>query len=584
MSSAISSDSCNISTVSANGRSSGTVCSSSHITEFVVHTFNCPRINLSSKCLNSHVLAKQRRAATNMIGYEGLKSLRSWTSFSPAIVLLLTTFTGLCIAGPPQPAFPPLLSGQPFIIFWGIPDSSCPSQPDLRSFGMEPKGRVAVFYEDKLGNYPYFIDGDTPINGGLPQNTRVDSHLQKTQQDLEAALPAPRYHGLGVLRWAWWVPQWPRNRDNRVIYQEASRKLLKGFFPKWTSEEVEKWSKVDFEAAAQSVILETLREVKRLRPKALWGISPYPTCYNSNPALNTLANYTGQCPPAEMALNDELSWLWKRSSALYPLLSLEKVQSGTPGSRLYVSSQIKEALRISSRFGSEFDLPVFSLIQSVYVSTNTLLSQADLVSTIGESAAMGTAGVVIWDKSEKKTERECQDLAEFVRKVLGPYAINITKATRLCSAYLCQGRGRCVRQNPESSAYLHLPPPSTEKAEAAEVTAPPDADPKTAEPDPAEVWKNDFQCQWYKTEDGDVSDQRPPKDGVSLGGMVERNSGSASTTKRASETQVTTTSSPGTGSLMPSLEVPADGGTNRLRAPDFTVILLVVSGSIWLES
>lgn len=30
--------------------------------------------------------------------------------------------------------------------------------------------------------------------------------------------------------------------------------------------------------------------------------------------------------------------------------------------------------------------------------------QADLVSTIGESAAMGTAGVVIWGKSETKTE------------------------------------------------------------------------------------------------------------------------------------------------------------------------------------
>lgn len=30
--------------------------------------------------------------------------------------------------------------------------------------------------------------------------------------------------------------------------------------------------------------------------------------------------------------------------------------------------------------------------------------QADLVNTIGESAAMGTAGVVIWEKDETKTE------------------------------------------------------------------------------------------------------------------------------------------------------------------------------------
>lgn len=165
----------------------------------------------------------------------------------PALVpllLLLVAFTDLCTAGPSQPARPPLLSGQPFIIFWGIPDSSCSSRPDLRSFGMEPEGRVAVFYEDTLGNYPYFVDKDTPVNRGLPQHTRLDNHFQKTQQDLEAALPAPRYLGLGVLRWAEWVPQWSRNRERQAMYPEASRNLLKTFFPSWTPEVVEKWSQV----------------------------------------------------------------------------------------------------------------------------------------------------------------------------------------------------------------------------------------------------------------------------------------------------------------------------------------------------
>lgn len=87
-------------------------------------------------------------------------------------------------------------------------------------------------------------------------------------------------------------------------------------------------SQVDFEATAQSVIVETLREVKRLRPKALWGVSPYPSCYNGDPTQTILANFTGQCPATEMALNDELLWLWKRCSALYPLLTLEKLQVG----------------------------------------------------------------------------------------------------------------------------------------------------------------------------------------------------------------------------------------------------------------
>ncbi|KAM9855193.1 hyaluronidase-2 [Aulostomus maculatus] len=529
------------------------------------------------------------------------------------LLLLLAAFTDLGTAGPPQPARPPLLSGQPFIIFWGVSDSSCSTRPDPGSFGMEREGRVVVFYEDTLGNYPYFIDKDTRVNGGLPQHTRLDSHLLKTQQDLEAALPAPRYLGLGVLRWAEWAPQWLRNREKQAMYLEASRNLLKTFFPNWSPEEVEKWSKVDFEAAAQSVMMETLREVKRLRPKALWGVSPYPSCYNGDPAQIMLANFTGQCPPAEMALNDELVWLWKRSSALYPLLTLEKLLGGSSGARLYLSSQIREAMRVSSLAGMAFDLPVFPLVKSVYASTNTYLSQADLVNTIGESAAMGTAGVVIWDRSETKTEKECHDLSRFIRKVLGPYSVNVTTATRLCSVSLCQGKGRCVRQNPESSAYLHLPPPYevmekvTDKAEKA--TDQPDV--KT-EPDPAEVWKKDFQCQWYKTADRDVSDQQSPKD-ASVGATVKENTGDgrattttstvasttvasttvasstaptvaatlASTTKGASVTEVRGSGSPVTGKATPSVGVPTDCGTNLRSAP--TVLLLLLAGSLCLD-
>ncbi|KAF3696645.1 Hyaluronidase-2 [Channa argus] len=516
------------------------------------------------------------------------------------LLLLLTALAAFCIAGPPQPASPPLLSGQPFIIFWGIPDSSCSARPDPRSFAMEPEGRVAVFYEETLGNYPYFVDKDTPVNGGLPQHTRLNDHLLKTQRDLEAALPAPRYLGLGVLLWAEWAPQWSRNQEKQTMYLEASRNLLKAFFPTWTSEEVEKWSQVDFEAAAQSVMTETLREIQRLRPKALWGVSPYPSCYNGNPTQTTSANYTGQCPAAEMALNDELLWLWKRCSALYPLLSVEKLQGGTSGAKLYLSSRIREALRVSSLSRTEFDLPVFPLVKSVYTSTNTFLSQADLVSTVGESAAMGTAGVVIWERNETKTERECQDLAEFVRKVLGPYSINVTTATRLCSTSLCQGKGRCVRQNPESSAYLHLPPLSPsqvlekvmEKGGAAKATDQPDTGAKPAEPDPVEIWKNDFQCQWYKTEDGDISDQPSPQDGASVGVTVAENSANvvgtapftlASTTQGASVTGLRESDSPDNGSPTPSLEVPTDN-THLLGSPSLTVLLLLVAGKLCMET
>ncbi len=101
-------------------------------------------------------------------------------------------------------------------------------------------------------------------------------------------------------------------------------------------------------------------------------------------------------------------------------------------------------------FSSHFNLQRLLCVGNVQcllqacVSTHTCISASCLRQTVCLSIS----------------QRECQDLAEFVHKVLGPYSINVTTATRLCSASLCQGKGRCVRQNPGSSAYLHLPPPA----------------------------------------------------------------------------------------------------------------------------
>lgn len=316
-------------------------------------------------------------------------------------LLFLCLFTRPCVCGP---ARAPFLAGQPFLVLWGVPDKDCLGRPDPAAFGMEWEGRVAIFYEDTLGLYPYFTAQDRPVNGGLPQHTSLDLHLQRVEGDLMASLPQAGAPGLGVLRWQEWTSQWNRNRGIKTKYLVESRALLRGFFPDWSTEEVEKWSQVmtittwyfrdynfalcrinrsydfiscqvDFEAAAQSIMMETLREVKRLRPQRLWGMAPFPNCYNFDSTQIALANYTGRCPAAEMALNDELMWLWKRSGALYPALSLEKLPEGTKGTWLYATNQIREALRVAALAGTTFDLPVFPLIKIVYISSNSFLSE-----------------------------------------------------------------------------------------------------------------------------------------------------------------------------------------------------------------
>ncbi|XP_035238099.1 glyco_hydro_56 domain-containing protein [Anguilla anguilla] len=410
-------------------------------------------------------------------------------------------------AGPLQPTRSPIPPGQPFLVLWGIPDTACLRRPDPAAFGMEREGRVSVFYEDNLGLYPFYNSQNQPVSGGLPQHTSLDVHLQRTQADVLAALPSAEAQGLGLICWEEWASQWGRNRGKQEIYQQESRALLRGFFPDWSPDEVDKWAQVDFEAAAQSILMETLQEARRLRPQVLWGVAPYPSCYNSGPGQR-LENYTGRCPATEMALNDQLQWLWKRSSALFPTLLLDKLLGRSRAARLYASNQIREALRVAALAGTAYDLPVFPLVRSVYTSTNTFLSEADLVNTMGESAAMGAAGVIIWDKFfSAKTQKACWELAEFVREVLGPYAVNVTSAARLCGEALCQGRGRCLRKNPEDRSYLHLPPASflllSDGPDGLQAVG------DLASED-LEAWRRDFQCQWYEALEGTAADEESP--------------------------------------------------------------------------
>ncbi|XP_022521845.1 glyco_hydro_56 domain-containing protein [Astyanax mexicanus] len=469
-----------------------------------------------------------------------------------------------CVGGP---ARAPLLAGQPFLVLWGVPNKDCLGRPDPASLGMEWEGRVALFYEDSLGLYPYFTADEQSVNGGLPQHTSLDLHLQKVEGDLTAGLPQAGAPGLGVLRWEEWAPQWSRNKGKQRRYLEESRALLRGFFPDWSPEEVEKWAQVDFEAAAQSILMETLRELKRLRPQRLWGVAPYPSCYNSDPAQMQLANYTGRCPAAEMALNDEMMWLWKRSSALYPILSLEKQPEGTKGAWLYASNQIREALRVAALAGSTSDLPVFPLVKSVYASSRTFLSEADLVNTVGESAAMGASGVIIWEKSiPAKTQKTCSELSSYVREVLGPYAVNVTTATRLCGVSLCQGRGRCVRKKPEDPVYLHLPSAHfllmTNGVEGIRATG-------TLPPAYLDTWRRDFRCQWFEALEGAAADQES-------GGLDVRRQRPPPTVKPPSDivqtegTVATTTTSP--------QQQPAASGCPAHNVPVIVLsVLLIIS-------
>lgn len=53
-------------------------------------------------------------------------------------------------------------------------------------------------------------------------------------------------------------------------------------------------------------------------------------------------------------------------------------------------------------------------------------------------------------------QHNCTKVKSFLRHRLGRYITNVTRAAEVCSDFLCQGNGRCIRRYALARHYLHL--------------------------------------------------------------------------------------------------------------------------------
>uniref|UniRef100_A0A8D0DQI8 Hyaluronidase n=1 Tax=Salvator merianae TaxID=96440 RepID=A0A8D0DQI8_SALMN len=381
-----------------------------------------------------------------------------------AVCVLQIMAEGVKIMQTKAPMFP----HKPFLVFWNAPTQQCHLRYkvdlDLNVFDIVPNANetlsgsiVTIFYHTHFGYYPYFDDNGEPIHGGIPQKESLGKHLIKAKSDIERSIPMKKFHGLGVIDWENWRPQWDRNWGQKNIYRNKSLELVRKEHPQWPESRVRKVAKEDFENAGKSFMNSTLLLAEDIRPNGLWGYYLYPDCYNYD-YKNNPHTYTGKCPDIESLRNDNLLWLWKQSTALYPSVYLDSTLKSSPNALKFVHYRVKEAIRVASIARKDYTLPVF-----VYSRwTHTILFflsnlTCDLVNTIGESAALGAAGVVLWGSMQNMTESNCLTVKSYVNGPLGHYVINVTSAAKLCSKVLCKKNGRCIRKNSESDAYLHLP-------------------------------------------------------------------------------------------------------------------------------
>ncbi|XP_020822031.1 hyaluronidase-4 [Phascolarctos cinereus] len=369
-----------------------------------------------------------------------------------------------------KPARLPIYQRKPFIAAWNAPTDQCSTKYNiilnLKMFHVigsplaKARGQnVTIFYVNRLGYYPWYTSQGVPINGGLPQNISLQTHLEKAGQDINYYIPAEDFSGLAVIDWEYWRPQWARNWNTKDVYRQKSRKLISEVKTNMSAGDIENLAKISFEESAKAFMKETIQLGLRNRPRGLWGYYLYPDCHNYNIYDQ---NYTGSCPEDEVLRNNELSWLWNSSAALYPSVGVKKSHGNSENILRFSQFRVNESMRISTMTSHDYALPVFVYTRLGYRDEPLcFLSKQDLISTIGESAALGAAGIVIWgDMNLTSSEGNCTKVKQFVMSDLGSYIINVTKAAEVCSRYLCRNNGRCVRKIWKAADYLHLNPES----------------------------------------------------------------------------------------------------------------------------
>lgn len=439
-----------------------------------------------------------------------------WT-LSDWKVLLLTVllWDRLCALGL-KPTRWPLYSQKPLLLAWNAPTEDCAPrhgihfQLDQFQIVASPneaffRQNLTIFYKDRLGLYPYIESDETTVNGGLPQVASLSQHREKMPEGVLRYIREPEAKGLAVIDWEEWRPLWIRNWEVKDVYRRHSRELVRQKNPNWPPEQVTKVAQQEFEMSARKFMLETLKLAKSLRPNQLWGFYLFPDCYNHD-YRRTLENYTGRCPDVEVARNERLKWLWTESTALFPSIYMGTVLRSSTSGRQFVRNRVKEGMRLASS-GDGLARPVFVYTRPTYANSLLQLTETDLVSTIGESVALGAAGIILWGDAAYASNRTCcSDLDAYLRGPLGKYLLNVSTAAELCSQTLCGSHGRCLRKNPDSDVYLHLNPLTHSViSQSGRLTV----GGKLGEAEKMS-FQMEFQCQCYSGYQGEGCDQRDP--------------------------------------------------------------------------
>lgn len=271
------------------------------------------------------------------------------------------------------PTEPPLIHDHPFVAIWNAPTDRCQQLHiplDTAAFqavttpAAVPGQFLNIFYEDRLGLYPKVDTRKRKFyRGGVPQNGNLTEHLAKAQSQIDHYIFQDSSPGLAVIDWESWRPLWDQNWGSKRIYQKLSITHALQIAPFLSSDKISNLAKSQFQHAGRRFMERTISLGIGERPSRRWGFYLFPDCYNYGWEK---PGYSGKCSAKIQKQNNQMLWLWERSTALFPSIYLRQTLRNSPMAALYVRNRVQEALRVATLPKRPYTVPIYVYSRPLY--------------------------------------------------------------------------------------------------------------------------------------------------------------------------------------------------------------------------
>lgn len=174
--------------------------------------------------------------------------------------------------------------------------------------------------------------------------------------------------------------------------------LVRQRHPSWSDSLIEEIARLEYETAAQQFMEGTVLLVQKLRPKSAWGFYGFPNCYNHKDTVPY------NCSKLTVRRNDQLSWMFESSSALFPSIYLH--DAWHRNSSLFVKYRLLEAFRRAKQLDGH-SIPVYSYVRITYAVSQIYLNEVTKVNKCEPEKFILSSHYNIDTKSSRRALLSC---------------------------------------------------------------------------------------------------------------------------------------------------------------------------------